>query len=90
MDLNTCKQYGIDLSGYKKLADRASMTMDADLITTANTQIPAELLTYFDNKAIEILTQKRLVQIQLVNSVHWKTLVTHNLMATMLIMVNLM
>lgn len=59
MDLNTCKQYGIDLSGYKKLADRASMTMDADLITTANTQIPAELLTYFDNKAIEILTQKR-------------------------------
>lgn len=60
MDLNTAKQYGIDLSGYKKIctADEA-LAMDAALLTTANTQIPAELTTYFDNKAIEILTQKR-------------------------------
>ena len=60
MDLNTCKEYGIDLTGYKKVCtcDEA-LAMDAALITTPNTSIPAELLTFFDNKAIEILTQKR-------------------------------
>ena len=61
MDLNTCKQYGIDLKDYKRVSsvDEAVMAYDADLLSTPNTAIPAELLTFFDNKAIEILTQKR-------------------------------
>lgn len=61
MDLNTCKQYGIDLAGYGKVCsrDEAVMALDAALLSTPNTTIPAELLTYFDNKAIEILTAKR-------------------------------
>lgn len=61
MDLNTCKQYGIDLNGYKVLGTReeGTMALDAALVTTPNASIPVEFLTFFDNKAIEVLTAKR-------------------------------
>lgn len=61
MDKNTCKQYGIEIDQYKVVGDLedGAMAMDAALLTTANAGVPAELLTYFDNRAIEILTAKR-------------------------------
>lgn len=61
MDITTCKEFGIDLAGYKAVQSReeAKMAMDADLITVPNAGIPAELLAFFDNKAIEVLTAKR-------------------------------
>lgn len=61
MDLNTCKQFGIDLAGYKAVQSRedAVMALDSALLSTPNAGIPAELLTFFDNKAIEVLTAKR-------------------------------
>jgi hypothetical protein len=61
MDLNTCKQFGINLNGYAGIKgdEEAVMAMDAALLTTANTTVPAELLAFFDPKAIEVLTAKR-------------------------------
>lgn len=60
MDLNTCKEFGIDLNGYQSIKSREEMmAMDADLITSPNAGIPAELLAFFDPKAIEVLTAKR-------------------------------
>lgn len=61
MDLNLCKEYGIDLAGYQMVGTReeGAMALDAALVTTPNTAIPAEILTFFDNRAIEVLTAKR-------------------------------
>ena len=58
--VDTYKEFGVDLSLYKSIKDRAdALAMDADLITTPNNGVPAELLAYFDNAAIDILTAKR-------------------------------
>lgn len=61
MDINTCKEYGIDLGQYKVVGgiEDGVMAMDAALITTANAGIPVELLTLFDNRAINVLLAKR-------------------------------
>ena len=61
MDKEICKQYGIEIDQYKVVGDlnEGAMAMDAALVTTANAGVPVELLTYFDNRAIEILTAKR-------------------------------
>lgn len=61
MDINTCKEYGIDLSQYKVVGEReeGKMALDAALVTTPSAGIPVELLTFFDNRAIKILTAKR-------------------------------
>ena len=61
MDKNTLKEHGIDVSQYKVVGglDEGAMAMDAALLTTPNSGVPVELLTYFDNRAIEVLTAKR-------------------------------
>ena len=60
MDFDTCKLYGIDLAGYKDIKSREdAMAMDAALLSTPNTSIPAEVLAFFDPKAIEMLVAKR-------------------------------
>ena len=61
MDLKTCKEHGFNLDVYKVVGSREEgvMALDAALQTTPNTAIPAEMLTYFDNRAIEVLTAKR-------------------------------
>lgn len=61
MDINTCKEYGIDLSQYKVCGgiEEGAMAMDAALVTTPNAGIPVELLTFFDSRAIEVLLAKR-------------------------------
>lgn len=61
MDINTCKEYGIDLSQYKVVGEREEgvMALDAALVTTPSAGIPVELLTLFDNRAIKILLAKR-------------------------------
>jgi len=61
MDINTCKEYGIDLSQYKVVGEReeGKMALDAALVTTPSAGVPVELLTFFDNRAIKILTAKR-------------------------------
>ena len=61
MDINTCKEYGIDLGQYKVVGgiEDGVMAMDAALVTTPNAGIPVELLTLFDNRAIQVLLAKR-------------------------------
>ena len=61
MDINTCKEYGIDLGQYKVIGgiEDGVMAMDAALVTTPNAGIPIELLTLFDNRAIKVLLAKR-------------------------------
>lgn len=61
MDINTCKEYGIDLSQYKVCGgiEEGAMAMDAALVSTPNAGIPVELLTFFDSRAIEVLLAKR-------------------------------
>ena len=61
MDKTTCKEFGIDLNQYKMVGDleEGVMAMDAALLTSPNAGVPVELLTYFDNRAIKILTAKR-------------------------------
>ena len=60
MDFETCKMYGVDLTGYGEIKSKEeAMAMDASLLTSPNTTIPAELLAFFDPKAIEILMAKR-------------------------------
>lgn len=61
MDINTCKEYGIDLAQYKVVGgiEDGVMAMDAALLTTPNAGIPVELLTLFDNRAIQVLLAKR-------------------------------
>ena len=60
MNFDTCKLYGIDLNGYQDIKSREdAMAMDAALLTSPNTSIPAELLAFFDPKAIEMLVAKR-------------------------------
>lgn len=61
MDTNTLKEYGIDLSQYKMVGEleEGVMAMDAAPVTTPNAGVPVELLTFFDNRAIKILTAKR-------------------------------
>ena len=50
MDKNTLKEHGIDVSQYKVVGglDEGAMAMDAALLTTPNSGVPVELLTYFD------------------------------------------
>lgn len=60
MDFETCKMYGVDLAGYGEIkAKEEAMAMDAALLTSPNASIPAELLAFFDPKAIEMLMAKR-------------------------------
>ena len=61
MEKETLKQYGIDVAQYKTIGDldAGAMAMDAALLTSPNSGVPAELLAYFDNRAIEIVTAKR-------------------------------
>lgn len=61
MEKETLKEYGIDLNQYKVVGDLEAgvMAMDAALITSPNAGVPVELLTYFDERAIKILTAKR-------------------------------
>ena len=61
MEKETLKQYGIDVAQYKTVGDldAGAMAMDAALLTSPNAGVPAELLAYFDNRAIEIVTAKR-------------------------------
>lgn len=56
-----CKAHGFVLDDYKMVCDAADaeMAMDAASITTANMGVPVEFLTYFDNRAIDVLTEKR-------------------------------
>lgn len=61
MDKNTLKEYGIDVAQYSVVGgqEEGVMAMDAALLTTPNAGVPVELLTFFDNRAIEILMAKR-------------------------------
>ena len=61
MDINTLKDYGIDLGQYSVVGEREEgvMALDAAPITTPNAGVPVELLTFFDNRAIKVLTAKR-------------------------------
>lgn len=61
MEKETLKQYGIDVEKYSVVGtlDEGAMAMDAALLSTANAGVPVELLTYFDNRAIDVLTAKR-------------------------------
>ena len=61
MDKETCKNYGIDLSRYKEVMaqDEAVMALDSALLTAPNTTVPVEVLSFFDPKAIKVLTAKR-------------------------------
>lgn len=61
MDKNILQEKGFDLSQYSVVGtqEEGVMAMDAALVTTPNAGIPVELLTFFDNRAIEILTAKR-------------------------------
>lgn len=61
MEKEQLKECGFELDEYKVIGSKeeGKMAMDAALITSPNTGIPVEFLTYFDNRAIEILTEKR-------------------------------
>ena len=61
MEKETLKEYGIDVAQYSVVGNQEDgvMAMDAALLTTPNAGIPVELLTFFDNRAIEILMAKR-------------------------------
>jgi hypothetical protein len=56
-----CKAHGFVLDEYKMVCDsnEALSAMDAAMITTPNMGVPVEFLTYFDNKAIDVLLEKR-------------------------------
>lgn len=60
MDKIILKEKGIDVSQYSVIGtqDEGVMALDAALVTTPNAGVPVELLTFFDNRAIEILTAK--------------------------------
>ena len=61
MDKETLKEYGFELDSYSVVgtAEEGKMAMDAALISSPNTGIPVEYLTFFDNRAIDVLTAKR-------------------------------
>ena len=61
MEKEQLKEYGFQLDDYQVIGtqEEGKMAMDAALLTTPNMGVPVELLTYFDNRAIEIITQKR-------------------------------
>lgn len=61
MDKETLKEYGIDVAQYSVVGNQEDgvMAMDAALLTTPNAGVPVELLTFFDNRAIDILMAKR-------------------------------
>lgn len=61
MEKETLKEYGIDVAQYSVVGtqEEGVMAMDAALLTTPNAGIPVELLTFFDNRAIDILMAKR-------------------------------
>lgn len=61
MDKEQLKEYGFNLDSYEVVgnAEEGKMAMDAALITNPNMGVPVEALTYFDERVIKILTQKR-------------------------------
>lgn len=61
MDKEFLEDYGIKVNQYSVVgsAEEGKMAMDAALITDPNMGVPVEALTYFDERVIEILTQKR-------------------------------
>lgn len=61
MEKETLKEYGIDVAQYSVVGtqEEGVMAMDAALLTTPNAGVPVELLTFFDNRAIDILMAKR-------------------------------
>lgn len=61
MDKEQLKEYGFNLDEYGVIGtiEEGKMAMDDALITTPNMGIPVEALTYFDDRAIKILTDKR-------------------------------
>lgn len=61
MDKEQLKEYGFGLDKYGVVGslEEGKMAMDAALITDPNMGIPVEALTFFDERVIKILTQKR-------------------------------
>ena len=61
MEKEQLKEHGFNLDAYQVVGsqEEGKMAMDAALLTTPNMGVPVELLTYFDNRAIEVITQKR-------------------------------
>lgn len=61
MDKEQCKEFGFNLDRYGVIGtdEECKMAMDAALITTPNAGIPVEVLTSFNQRAIDVLTQKR-------------------------------
>ena len=61
MEKETLKEYGIDVAQYSVVGtqEEGVIAMDAALVTSPNAGIPVELLTFFDNRAIDILMAKR-------------------------------
>lgn len=61
MEKEKCKEFGFNLDQYSVIGntDECAMALDAALITTPNAGIPVEVLTSFNQRAIDVLTQKR-------------------------------
>ena len=61
MEKELLKEKGFNLDAYGVVGsdEECKMAMDSALITTANSGIPVEVLTSFNERAIKVLTEKR-------------------------------